>query len=297
MGKRPGNRGDYAERWNHIKYNVLIHSTADHIVFIDLDGDLDWETTIEYDDSVARRPGYDLAAVNSILNEGTILEVNAKQSLSNPERSQLNRLIGEAIACALEIDYAGARRMIAAAQEYVYDRKRAQLTKEDSRKTTKPSWEVPAIFAFGVVFVSLLIILAMIFREPSAFQYFIFRTIIALAAAAIAALIPGLLHVQIPAVRAGGALAVFALVFLFSPASLVSQAPASSADAAGPPAVERPVTDLGNRISAFSGASAANKAQVRTWLDVNASGMPLAIFIRSGRADLYQRMIQDLLIP
>jgi hypothetical protein len=53
---------------------------------------------------------------------------------------------------------------------------------------------------------SLLLVLAIFFPNPTDFQYFIFRTVIALAAAGVAALIPGLLQIKIPAIQAGGAL-------------------------------------------------------------------------------------------
>ena len=72
---------------------------------------------------------------------------------------------------------------------------------------------------------SLLLVLAIFFPNPTDFQYFIFRTVIALAAAGVAALIPGLLQIKIPAIQAGGALAVLVLVYEFSPASLVSLPP------------------------------------------------------------------------
>jgi hypothetical protein len=96
------------------------------------------------------------------------------------------------------------------------------------------NWEGPAIFIFGVVFVLLLVVLAIFFPNPTPFQYVIFKTVLALAAAGVGALIPGLLHVDIPAVRAGGALAIFVLVYQFSPASLVVDAKST------PPQVQPP---------------------------------------------------------
>ncbi len=74
-------------------------------------------------------------------------------------------------------------------------------------------------FIFGVAFVITLIILAIAFPEPTAFQYMVFRIILALAAAGVGAMIPGFLHVNVSAwVRAGGALGVFAVVYFFNPA-------------------------------------------------------------------------------
>jgi hypothetical protein len=82
-------------------------------------------------------------------------------------------------------------------------------------------WELPAAFAFGVLFVIVMIVLAFVVSKPTEFQLLVFRTVLALAAAGVAALIPGLLRIDAPFVKAGGALAVLILVYKFSPADLV----------------------------------------------------------------------------
>lgn len=88
-------------------------------------------------------------------------------------------------------------------------------------------WEKIAIFSFGVIFVLIILIVAIFLPEPSDFQYTIIRIILALAAAGVAALIPGFIEIEYkPFVRAGGALAVFAVVYFFSPAALVTSAKA-----------------------------------------------------------------------
>ena len=91
-----------------------------------------------------------------------------------------------------------------------------------SRLRSPPVWERVSIFAFGVLFVSALLVLAIAFPEPKQFQYTVFRSVLALACAAVAALIPGFLESQYRnLLRAGGALGVFVLVFLYNPAALV----------------------------------------------------------------------------
>ncbi len=83
-----------------------------------------------------------------------------------------------------------------------------------------------AAFIFGVAFVVTILILATIFPTPTAFQYQVFRAVLALAAGGIAAMVPGFLEVQIKALlRAGGALAVFVMVYFFNPAQLVANTP------------------------------------------------------------------------
>lgn len=86
-----------------------------------------------------------------------------------------------------------------------------------------PKWEIVAAFSFGVVFVSAIILIAIFRPNPTAFEYAIFRIVIALAAAGVGAILPGFLDVTFKTwLRAGGALAVFVIVYFFAPAALTS---------------------------------------------------------------------------
>jgi hypothetical protein len=97
--------------------------------------------------------------------------------------------------------------------------------------SSAPIWERIAIFIFGVSFVISLLAIAVFFPYPAPFQYTVFRIVLALAAAGVAALIPGFIEVSYrTAVRAGGALAVFVIVYFFSPAALVSEPSPSPTD-------------------------------------------------------------------
>lgn len=89
------------------------------------------------------------------------------------------------------------------------------LEKQEQRK---------GAYAFGVIFVIVILGIAIGIPNPTAFQYTVFRIVLALAAAGVAAMIPGFINVEVgTAVRAGGAIAVFVIVFFFSPAKLVVQ--------------------------------------------------------------------------
>lgn len=80
-------------------------------------------------------------------------------------------------------------------------------------------WERAAVFIFGVIFIALLIALVIWFPNLSATAYTVFRIVIALAAAGVGAIIPGFLNVEMKGfVRAGGAMALFVIVYFFSPA-------------------------------------------------------------------------------
>lgn len=75
---------------------------------------------------------------------------------------------------------------------------------------------------FGLVGVIALIALAILFPEPSQFQYLVFRVTLSLVAACLAIIIPGLFDLKVKGfLRAGGPLAAFVLVYLWNPAPLV----------------------------------------------------------------------------
>ena len=76
-------------------------------------------------------------------------------------------------------------------------------------------------FVFGTVFVAVMLTVAIVRPNPTAFQYIVFRSVLALAAGGVSAMIPGFLTIEIPKwLRAGGALAVFATVYFYNPAQL-----------------------------------------------------------------------------
>lgn len=79
----------------------------------------------------------------------------------------------------------------------------------------------------GAVALLLVLIFAVTIPEPSEFQIFVFRVTLALGAAGIGALLPGVLNVRAggakTVIRAGGALALFVLVYLLNPPALVER--------------------------------------------------------------------------
>ena len=72
---------------------------------------------------------------------------------------------------------------------------------------------------FGVVFLSLMLTLSINFPNPTAFQLKSFITALSLSAAGIGAVLPGTLEIRYKTgVRAGGALALFVIVWFSKPA-------------------------------------------------------------------------------
>ena len=66
-----------------------------------------------------------------------------------------------------------------------------------------------------------LIVLAIKFPNPTPFQYTVFRIVLALAAGGVAAMMPGFLTITVSNwIRASGALAVFVVVYFYSPVGL-----------------------------------------------------------------------------
>lgn len=77
-------------------------------------------------------------------------------------------------------------------------------------------------FVFGVVFLTAMLVFATVVPNPSGFSQWVFAVTTSLAGAGIGAVIPGILNITLPYARAGGALAVFLLVFLNKPALVES---------------------------------------------------------------------------
>ncbi len=75
-------------------------------------------------------------------------------------------------------------------------------------------WRVPAIFAFGVIFICAVLAVAIWIPNPTQFSKLVFGLVAALSAGGVAALIPGSFGIELPVgIKAAGGLGVFALVF------------------------------------------------------------------------------------
>src|SRR5262249_31991647 len=85
--------------------------------------------------------------------------------------------------------------------------------------------QIIAAAAVGVVLLIVVLVLAIRFPTPTSFQILSFRVALALAAAGVAAIIPGFFTVNLDVwntllVQGGSALGVFLLVFMVNPAVL-----------------------------------------------------------------------------
>jgi hypothetical protein len=102
----------------------------------------------------------------------------------------------------------------------------SQLREISKERPSQSKLEPLLAFVFGVLFITTIVVLAVKYPTPSQFQYFVFRTVLALAAAGFAVMIPGLLKFELKSwIRATGTIAIFIVVFFFSPAKLASNEP------------------------------------------------------------------------
>jgi hypothetical protein len=79
-------------------------------------------------------------------------------------------------------------------------------------------------FGCGVVFIAAMLTIALALPDPTPTQWFVFRVVLALAAAGIGAVIPGLIVVHVSKfIRAGGAIALFVIVYYLTGRGLHSE--------------------------------------------------------------------------
>jgi hypothetical protein len=78
--------------------------------------------------------------------------------------------------------------------------------------------QVLLAFGFGVIFIITALAFSISTPNPSPFSQWVFITVLALASAGAGAVIPGLIRIQLPYASAGGALALFVIVFATKPA-------------------------------------------------------------------------------
>jgi hypothetical protein len=115
----------------------------------------------------------------------------------------------------------------------------------DNDVTPKSSSKMKTImsYAFGAVFICLVLIIALTNPQPSRFQSAVFWAVLAMALAGVASVIPGFIEVKFRTwLFAGGPLAVFAIVYFFVPADVQQSG--------GPAPVTIPITPQASRDAA-----------------------------------------------
>ncbi|QTA79453.1 TIR domain-containing protein [Desulfonema limicola] len=98
---------------------------------------------------------------------------------------------------------------------------------QEVKQEAYPAWVLKVSVGSALAFLVILLILAVFIPDPSVFQIFVFRVILALAAAGFGATIPGFLKVEMPLWKKGlisatGAIALFVVVYMVNPPELIS---------------------------------------------------------------------------
>jgi len=88
-----------------------------------------------------------------------------------------------------------------------------------------PKWQLVTGLVVGLVFAVAILMLVVFIPNPTQAQFFVFRGLFAIALAATATIIPGLLNVESRfqkfSIKATGAIAIFVLVWLLNPPALI----------------------------------------------------------------------------
>jgi formylglycine-generating enzyme required for sulfatase activity len=103
-----------------------------------------------------------------------------------------------------------------------------KMTKQDSSPAQHmPSWVLKVSVTGALVFITVLLALAVFIPQPSNFQMFVFRIVLALSAAAFGVTIPGFLKIKLSLstqglIHFGGAIALFLLIYQLNPPQLIT---------------------------------------------------------------------------
>ena len=193
----------------------------------------DPETLVDYDELLAlERDGH--TSLPRRLSDGTTRTVDVRQLLdgiSQRETRAQEQRLSEAHQIDLKTEDARALEIIRAAQEEALSEPAPQsksrsdaMQHKEAQHHHQPTWERVAITAIGVAFVATLLSIALFVPNPTEFQVLIFRVVLALAAGAFGALIPGFIEVSFRNwLRAGGAMALFVIVYMINPPALIAE--------------------------------------------------------------------------
>ena len=101
------------------------------------------------------------------------------------------------------------------------------LQKLPDPATPPETWPKVVAVASGLAFLVAILVIAIVIRDLTPFRLFVFRTVLAIAAAGFGAALPGLLNLSFNAIpnvviEAGGAIALFVLIYKINPAQLAA---------------------------------------------------------------------------
>src|ERR1017187_191278 len=110
-------RVDYYKIWGlDPEKDHLINATTDFAVWLDKEGDLDWETSEAYDDLIEEKSA--TVMVNGMLNRAAVLQAYPVEHLTHIQRKNFRIMVGEGLVRALDFQGDCAIQMLDKAAEY-----------------------------------------------------------------------------------------------------------------------------------------------------------------------------------
>ncbi|KXV03223.1 hypothetical protein CR51_18755 [Caballeronia megalochromosomata] len=126
--------GDYSKAWQakeNCDIQVLVCAAEHYIVYIDSHCGLNCVTSRAYDEAVAaqrKQLQFDSSSFEELRGEIKVLEQAACECMDMEVRKRFLSILGSAIVCSLQRDYAGAKKRISDATSFIQAR-----TEEKSR--------------------------------------------------------------------------------------------------------------------------------------------------------------------
>lgn len=113
--------GLFAEQWSGHKdnYKQIVRVTESYIVYVTKDNKIDWETTKEHDDCIAKA---DKKEYEKALSQCSVTEHKPTDGLSEASLLSFKIIVGEAIVNCFEGNFHGSAEILSEADKYRVDR-------------------------------------------------------------------------------------------------------------------------------------------------------------------------------
>lgn len=117
--------GEYKELWEEHEDNigVLIRKTDRYIVYIDKEDDLDWGTTVPYDQSFEHSNRFDAKRHAKVDIAIGLAETVPLKELPQKTIHAYLKLLGHAMVCRFELEYDSAEAVLERASKYIGERR------------------------------------------------------------------------------------------------------------------------------------------------------------------------------
>lgn len=108
--------------WSRITYDTLVMSTESYIVYVAPAIELKWETTRNFDTEQVKQKEFDPKKYYSIFCDSGVLEARVRKEFGVDTRREILCLIGNALVCSFECNYAAAEKALKDARQFLKER-------------------------------------------------------------------------------------------------------------------------------------------------------------------------------